>query len=439
MSGTKPPSSVAWAIDAIPGASDFKGVERALLSVLNDWMRGQINRALDADTLERDDYRRLIALAENNPMAQHHLTLTGGVGKAKVALGETLLNESHAAQAAAIDRLLTEHVGNRDEQDALANLDPREATRSYVQEKGNATISRAFFQELVDTGEYPTLTAAAMSVSQTHGASPETARRMKRRYNDYIAERAREESPDLREAEAKTLALGQAIIDQAKANIGLSPRHAAQVMGRSVVSGRGARGIASRAGWAPKQMDQDTAELMQLVGKALPRDGKVVIGSKKDIEDQLQVRLPHPKGRSFQVAKPSSRADRSETAAVCLSGNISKRVLFHEVGHALETLNPAANAVAYAWLKRRTQGYQEQSLRELTGIRYDRSERAIRDEFVDAYVGKTYRPYGGVQLNEALAMGLERLSDPRAAGELALRDPDHLAMVLTALQQEPMA
>lgn len=39
--------------------------------------------------------------------------------------------------------------------------------------------------------------------------------------------------------------------------------------------------------------------------------------------------------------------------------------------------------------------------------------------------------------NEIISMGIERLADPIKAAQLALRDPEHLALILTILKIKP--
>lgn len=55
-------------------------------------------------------------------------------------------------------------------------------------------------------------------------------------------------------------------------------------------------------------------------------------------------------------------------------------------------------------------------------------------------MGKVYKKSDGhVFVSEVTSMGLERLADPETAAELAMGDPEHLALILTLLKLRPEA
>lgn len=364
-----------------------------------------------------DNAARAGALAYNDPSSQAvALTL-------KDKAGEAMLDEKLGQSRADLDAL----IEGLDLPTPPMFLNDLEAQQSGAIESfkksvgGNGEASRMFLAELEK--EAP----GKRRTQQTINAL----------YRQWLLEKAQEHDPMLSQALASAERMGAAIIDRAKEVAGVTPRHAAQLAASRVQSGSGVRSVVSRAGWKPKQFDADMVELMQVAGKAIPQDAKITVGSKGDIEQSAGTRFRSYRGRSFHSEGGEKGMGRVNRTYVCLSGEVGKRTLYHEVGHAIEAVNPAANAMISRWLKRRIEGKDAQRLSALTGVRaYKRSEVAVKDNFIDPYVGKVYKPRMGIQSNEVLAMGLERLADPMSAAQLATKDPDHLALILAALQTE---
>lgn len=118
-----------------------------------------------------------------------------------------------------------------------------------------------------------------------------------------------------------------------------------------------------------------------------------------------------------------------------LKGNINVAVgdpfsvVVHELGHWLEDMSPEVHRKTIDFLQRRTAGETPKSLKQLTNINYHRSERAWRDKWMDAYVGKEYRRafsqgniYNDLYATEVVSMGLQWYVEQPA--EFALQDPD---------------
>ncbi|MDX5979631.1 hypothetical protein [Vreelandella alkaliphila] len=287
---------------------------------------------------------------------------------------------------------------------------------------GNSGASKAFFASLED---------APGTVSRR---PQQTINAM---YSQWLRDQAYETSTEYRESIEAAERIGLAVIEQAKTASGYSKRDGAILAAKHVGSGKGLRGVTSRANWSAGQYDADMVELMQVVGKTLPKGARIEIGSKADVEKATGYRYSTGRGRSFQTEGREPGIGSVKKTYICLSGSVDKRVLFHEMGHAIESVNPAVNSMVSVWLKARIEGKQPDSLRRLTGIRtYKNREIAVKDGFIDAYVGKVYEPIQGIQCNEVLAMGLERLANPMAAAQLAAQDPDHLALILAALKVE---
>lgn len=127
-----------------------------------------------------------------------------------------------------------------------------------------------------------------------------------------------------------------------------------------------------------------------------------------------------------RITITEKRAHATRDGLARYHGPGSEPTLWHEMAHHLEYADPAMAKVAEDWVKSRATG-PEESLRKLTGNnRYDRSEKAYPDHFIDPYVGKVYE--GGA--TEVLSMGLETFSSPERMIQLAAKDPDHFALVL---------
>lgn len=354
------------------------------------------------------------------------------VARIKDKMGEALLETHQQGQRDALEGLVGEAERERLKGSVASPDEFREAHRRLVDRVGNGTLSREFFQHKVASGDWPDAGEAAR-IQRKGGRD---MKRMNADYHEFVTRRVMEElgAPNVDEELAE---IGQKVIDHALAQSGLTPREAARIVAERMRLEPGARQAVSRAGWPPHEYDKAVLELAQLAGKSLARDSRVVVGSLGEVKKLSNKNISGGRGRAFQIEGDTGNVGRSRLSFVCLTGRTKKRTLFHEVGHAIETVNPLANAMVASWVKRRTSGEEAKSLRNLTGIRtYRTLESAIRDSFIDPYVGKVYPESNGIKPNEALSMGLERLADPVEAGRLAVHDPDHLALVLAALQLE---
>jgi hypothetical protein len=100
----------------------------------------------------------------------------------------------------------------------------------------------------------------------------------------------------------------------------------------------------------------------------------------------------------------------------------------HELGHEIETNNPAIHRRCVEFLHERTAGEQAAYL----GDNYDRREIGKRDKFIDPYTGKIYGPEGGETATEVLSMGLTHLL--RDAVGFARHDPEHFRFTIAILR-----
>lgn len=418
------PGLIGRAAQMIQKAPDFSTVSFEL-----EWLRTQrgqrqLNSVANQERLTEDAYQAFISAANADDESKATAIDGGLVYKAKQALGRQLLDDHHASAREGLEDALAA-FGTDGLRKRLEGFSPAEVTRqtqALIKRVGVDVLSTDFAEHMVAIGEWE-------SVSVLYYATAAERKKMNGAFNAYLRQRA---APGASEVMPEVEALGRAVIEHALQTVAITPREAAQVMARSVKTHKGARAVAGKSVLKGGGLDKAISRAMRFCGRALPRDARVEFASHKEIRGHGR-----SSGRAYQANVSTGEIDRSRRSAICVTGNMEERTVFHELGHAIETLNPMANAMVVAWVRHRTEGKPVQSLRELTGVKAFRStENAIKDDFIDAYVGKVYKPSRGIQANEALSMGFERLSDPATAGMLALKDPDHLALVLAALQLE---
>lgn len=110
------------------------------------------------------------------------------------------------------------------------------------------------------------------------------------------------------------------------------------------------------------------------------------------------------------------------------------RVVFHELGHAMEVDVFDLMQDAEAWRQARSHnahGVEDPvRLKELCpGASYGPQEVALRDHFISPYVGKVYEIFG----SEVVSMGLEHFVSSAAMTQLYEQDPEHFLFAVGAL------
>lgn len=425
MSGVlSAPGRLGHAAQMIKKAADIEAVTSQL-----DWMHGlrlavQLRQTITQEQLTVDAYRAFIATSDAHKEARDAALNEGLVYDAKQALGRQLLEDHHANAREGLEDALAV-FGTEGLRKRLDSFSPAEVSRQVqvlIKREGLGQLSNDFAEHMVATGRWG-------SVSVLHNATVAERKKMNAAFNEYLRGRASPESGDIM---PDVEALGRAVIEHALSAVALTPREAARIVASTVKTHKGGRASAGKSALKGGGLDRAIHQAMRFCGRAVPRDARIDFANHREITGRGR-----SNGRAYQSSVSTGEVDRTRHAAICVTSNMRESTVFHEMGHAIETLNPLANAMVAAWVKKRTENKPVQSLRELTGIKAFRSDEvAIKDDFIDAYVGKVYPPRRGILDNEALAMGLERLSDPATAGMLALKDPDHLAVVLAALQME---
>ena len=128
----------------------------------------------------------------------------------------------------------------------------------------------------------------------------------------------------------------------------------------------------------------------------------------------------------------------NERASASLEENSIKynfhdiKALFHEMGHHVEfASHNYYEEVGVQFVRGRATGPIEQLSVLSPGSKYEADEVALPNHFLKPYVGKVYPG----NTSEVVSMGLQALSHPKLLAELALKDPDHLALVIGMASQ----
>lgn len=185
----------------------------------------------------------------------------------------------------------------------------------------------------------------------------------------------------------------------------VSEERAAEWSTRQVVITKAAAARLKKLGYAPAQVVKDAAEFYRI---ANGRIEKVVIDSKGD-----------------RRANAGGIGAHGQAGRINLGSAFDKRVLWHELGHHIES-DPMAAMAARLFIQSRAEGERMHTLRSLTGSKfYDASETAYKDGFFDPYVGKVYRD-GATEL---FSMVMESLSSPFLLARRIAVDPESFEFV----------
>ncbi len=119
--------------------------------------------------------------------------------------------------------------------------------------------------------------------------------------------------------------------------------------------------------------------------------------------------------------------------AVNVGTYFSKRLCLHELAHRVDHEHPEISAANKSWVEGRCRMAGEDPERPMklseVSSQYGEGEIALKDHFVNAYVGKVYP---GAP-TEVLTIGFEHFADPKHMKQLYQQDPEHFFMVLGAL------
>jgi hypothetical protein len=112
-------------------------------------------------------------------------------------------------------------------------------------------------------------------------------------------------------------------------------------------------------------------------------------------------------------------------AGISVNSQVAPWHVTHELGHALESRDPAINVLATEFLRWRTEYQPVEKLRDLTGYPYRDDEVAIKDSFMSPYVGKIYGNRDHPAATEIVSMGIQYMMDSESRFYMSKRDPEY--------------
>lgn len=220
---------------------------------------------------------------------------------------------------------------------------------------------------------------------------------------------------------------GNEILNQLR-GMGIDRQEAVRVAQSKVSMTTGARKLIGSAA------DGSVIELMRLIGRGVTDAGAVQVMSISEVKKQ-HPRLYGGRGvtRAFCAYGYRKTASGGEDIGVIGMGTQSRDVktLWHEMGHWLEHNNPMVRGIVKAWFEKRTAGEKPVRLKSLMPhCNFGKDEIALKDNFISPYMGKVY----DAGSTEIVSMGLEYLSDPVTAAELASKDPDMFSLMVKIIE-----
>jgi hypothetical protein len=154
----------------------------------------------------------------------------------------------------------------------------------------------------------------------------------------------------------------------------------------------------------------------------------------EDFKRLIGPRSPVEGTRSLTFLRHQASRDyyRPGTNRIWMNAKSDSDVVVHEMGHWLEDRSTATQDLRKAHVAARTVGERAQRLSSLKpGYRFGRDEIALKDEFIDPYVGKVYGSRAGSS-SEVISMGLQEMY--RNPWALARDDPRLFDFIYDLLQ-----
>jgi hypothetical protein len=225
-------------------------------------------------------------------------------------------------------------------------------------------------------------------------------------------ERLRNSAANRRDiAMSKPIAMASDLLDEIFAGSAVSDKQAEEWSERCKLPDNVLKKLA-KIGYPADQFRKDCAEFYRLTGGRLPTINFILTGSQR--------------AAAHDVGSVTS-------GAISVGSDFTKRTLFHELGHHLET-DPAAKAMANAFLIKRRESSKLYKLKEIApNSGYGSDEYAYKDGFRDPYIGKFYSD----GYTEVFSMGLECLNSPKDLFDALSADPEHMSMVIGYAMTEP--
>lgn len=157
----------------------------------------------------------------------------------------------------------------------------------------------------------------------------------------------------------------------------------------------------NRAGYPIEKFKNDCAEFYRLIGGQL--------------EDRKM---------NVDVAK-NDRANATGYG-INIDTETTKRTLFHELAHNVELNNSGYPQCSKNFVLSKAISTRLKPLKLLTGLDYNKDEKAYEDHFYKKYVGKSYT----YNATEVVSMGVQCLGSPNNLYEIFTKDPEHFNYTL---------
>ncbi len=169
-------------------------------------------------------------------------------------------------------------------------------------------------------------------------------------------------------------------------------------------------------------------------GINLPKDPKAQAEVKETLKEVY--RLAGGKGGDSvrYVSSDSDRAFASKSGDLETGKERNRATIYHEYAHHIEYKTSGTAESARDWIESRATSKTPEKLKDLTGINYRDDEVALKDKFIDPYVGKLYGSKGSS--TEVISMGVEKFHDPNFMRFFHKKDPEHFHYVLGVLLSE---
>lgn len=178
-----------------------------------------------------------------------------------------------------------------------------------------------------------------------------------------------------------------------------------------------------------EQAEQQVKENVTIEsGFALKSSDEEILKNSADFQ-----RLTNGQLKNINYYKHKGRAftkDVQDKVSAEIYGGVNRKTQFHELGHNLE-LDPKAQALAQAFLKKRRVSDKIYSLKALGERQYSSKEKAYKDHWINPYIGKYYE--NGT--TEVFSMAMEYLSNPQTAAMFVQKDPEMAALVIGYLKE----
>jgi hypothetical protein len=169
-------------------------------------------------------------------------------------------------------------------------------------------------------------------------------------------------------------------------------------------------------------------------GSSLSKDPRAIAEVKETLKEVYRVSGGKGGSSVRYVSSDSERAFANRGGTLETGKAREKITIYHEYAHHIEYRTSGTAESARDWIESRSPSKTPEKLKDLTGINYGNDEVALKDKFIDPYVGKIYGSKGSS--TEVISMGVEKFHDPNSMRNFHRQDPEHFHYVLGVLLSE---